>query len=199
MVNIKSTISFDEYMAIVNDVVNDCFPDGTYFSVNYEISLRTKLLFAFAPDYKLNDSDNNTLWENVTNKEANDIFEIIRQNPIYPYIEEAIKNAIDYRIKLVTSGSMSMSDIALSNLFDVITKKVESIDTSILTEENMNTVINAVNATRDGSFAENLVDTMLDKGLLSKPKKTTKSKSTKTSDKKSNSKNITVTSKESDN
>ena len=94
---------------------------------------------------------------------------------------------------------MSMSDIALSNLFDVITKKVESIDTSILTEENMNTVINAVNATQDGSFAENLVDTMLDKGLLSKTKKTTKSKSTKTSDKKSNSKNITVTSKESDN
>ena len=199
MVNIKSTISFDEYMAIVNDVVNDCFPDGTYFPVNYEISLRTKLLFAFAPDYKLNDSDNNTLWENVTNKEANDIFEIIRQNPIYPYIEEAIKNAIAYRIKLITSGSMSMSDITLSNLFDVITKKVESIDTSILTEENMNTVINAVNATQDGSFVENLVDTMLDKGLLSKPKKTTKSKSTKTSDKKSNSKNITVTSKESDN
>lgn len=199
MVNIKSTISFDEYMAIVNDVVNDCFPDGTYFPVNYEISLRTKLLFAFAPDYKLNDSDNNTLWENVTNKESNDIFEIIRQNPIYPYIEEAIKNAIAYRIKLITSGSMSMSDIALSNLFDVITKKVESIDTSMLTEENMNTVINAVNATQDGSFVENLVDTMLDKGLLSKPKKTTKSKSTKTSDKKSNSKNITVTSKESDN
>ena len=199
MVNIKSTISFDEYMAIVNDVVNDCFPDGTYFPVNYEISLRTKLLFTFAPDYKLNDSDNNTLWENVTNKEANDIFEIIRQNPIYPYIEEAIKNTIDYRIKVITSGSMSMSDIALSNLFDVITKKVESIDTSMLTEENMNTVINAVNATQDGSFAENLVDTMLDKGLLSKPKKTTKSKSTKTSDKKSNSKNITVTSKESDN
>ena len=199
MVNIKSTISFDEYMAIVNDVVNDCFPDGTYFPVNYEISLRAKLLFAFAPDYKLNDSDNNTLWENVTNKESNDIFEIIRQNPIYPYIEEAIKNAIAYRIKLITSGSMSMSDIALSNLFDVITKKVESIDTSMLTEENMNTVINAVNATQNGSFIESFVDTLLDKGILAKPKKTTKSKSTKTSDKKSNSKNITVTSKESDN
>ena len=179
MVNIKSTISFDEYMAIVNDVVNDCFPDGTYFPVNYEISLRTKLLFAFAPDYKLNDSDNNTLWENVTNKEANDIFEIIRQNPIYPYIEETIKNAIDYRIKVITSGSMSMSDIALSNLFDVITKKVESIDTSILTEENMNTVINAVNATQDGSFVENLVDTMLDKGLLSKPNRETRRRNIK--------------------
>ena len=199
MVNIKSTISFDEYMAIVNDVVNDCFPDGTYFPVNYELSLRTKLLFAFAPDYKLNDSDNNTLWENVTNKEANDIFEIIRQNPIYPYIEEAIENAIDYRIKLITSGSMSMSDIALSNLFDVITKKVENIDTSILTEENMNTIIKAVNTTQDNNFAENLVDAMFDKNLLSKPKKTAKNKTVKTSNKKSNAMNITVTSKESDN
>lgn len=199
MVNIKSTISFDEYMAIVNDVVNDCFPDGTYFPISYELSLRTKLLFAFAPDYKLNDSDNNTLWESVTNKEANEILMSIRQNAVYPYIEETIKNAIDYRIKLITSGSMSMSDVALSNLFDIITKKIESIDTSMLTEENMNTIIKAVNTTQDNNFAENLVDTMLDKGLLSKPKKATKSKSTKTSDKKSNSKNITVASKESDN
>ena len=198
MVNIKSTISFDEYNAIVDKVVNDCFPDGIYSPANYELSLRIALLIAFAPEYKLDDSDNNTLWESVTNKEVNEILMNIYQNDIYPYIEETIKNAIDYRIKVITSGSMSMSDIALSNLFDVIIKKVESIDTSILTEENMNTVINAVNATQDGSFAENLVDTMLDKGLLSKPKKTTKSISTKTSDKKSNSKNITVISKESD-
>ena len=81
MVNIKSTISFDEYMAIVNDVVNDCFPDGTYFPVNYEISLRTKLLFAFAPDYKLNDSDNNTLWENVTTKKQMIFLRLLDKTP----------------------------------------------------------------------------------------------------------------------
>lgn len=199
MVNIKSTISFDEYNAIVDKVVNDCFPDGTYSPANYELSLRTALLIAFVPEYKLDDSDNNTLWESVINKEVNEILMSIYQNDIYPYIEETIKDAIDYRIKLIASGSMSMSDIALSNLFDIITKKVESIDTSMLTEENMNTIIKAVNTTQDNNFAENLVDTMLDKGLLSKPKKATKNKSTKTSDKKSNSKNITVTSKESDN
>lgn len=179
MVNIKSTISFDEYMAIVNDVVNDCFPDGTYFPVNYELSLRTKLLFAFAPDYKLNDTDNNTLWESVASKEANDILGVIRRNAIYPYIEEAIENAIDYRIKLITSGSMSMSDIALSNLFEVLTEKVDNIDTSMLTEENMNTIIKAVNATQDGNFVENLVDTMLDKGLLAKPNRETRRKNIK--------------------
>lgn len=134
----------------------------------------------------------------IVNKEANEILMAIRQNSIYPYIEETIENNIDYRIKLITSGSMSMSDIALSNLFDVITKKVESIDTSMLTEENMNAVIKAVNASRNNSFAENLVDTMLDKGLLSKPQKTTKRKTSKTSNKKSNDTNITVTSKGSD-
>lgn len=199
MVNIKSTISFDEYNAIVDKVVNDCFSDGTYSPANYELSLRTALLIAFVPEYKLDDSDNNTLWESVTNKEVNDILGVIRRNFIYPYIEEAIENAIDYRIKLIASGSMSMSDIALSNLFDIITKKVESIDTSMLTEENMNTIIKAVNATQDGNFAENLVDAMLDKNLLSKPKKTAKNKTAKTSNKKSNAMNITVTSKESDN
>lgn len=54
-------------------------------------------------------------------------------------------------------------------------------------------------ATKDSSFAENLVDTMLDKGLLAKSKKTTKGNTIKTSNKKSNNKNITVTSKEGDN
>ena len=200
MVNIKSTISFDEYNAIVDKVVNDCFPDGTYSPANYDLSLRTALLCAFAPDYDLsNCDDNNAIWERVTTDEAREIVQQIMDSYIGYIISNAIYESIEYRIKLLTSGSMSMTDIALSTLVDTLTKKIEQIDTSMLTKENMDTVIKAVNATQDGSFAENLVDTMLDKGLLSKTKKTTKSKSTKTSDKKSNSKNITVTSKESDN
>ena len=103
----------------------------------------------------------------------------IRQNSIYPYIEEAIENKVDYKIKLITSSPMSMSDIALSNLFEALAEKVENIDTSMLTKENMDTVINAVNATQDGNFAENLVDTMLSKGLLSKPNRETRRKNIK--------------------
>ena len=182
MVEIKTAISFDEYNAIIDKVVNDCFPDGTYSPANYELSLRTALLCAFAPDYDLSGcDDNNALWERVMSNEADEIIDYISTelSGIKQSIKRAIWDNIDYRLKLLTSGSMSMTDIALSTLVETLTKKVEQIDTSMLTKENMDTMIKAVNATQDGNFAKSLVDTMLDKGMLAKP-------------------NITVTSKESD-
>lgn len=197
MVEIKTAISFDEYNAIIDKVTNDCFPDGTYSPANYDLSLRTALILAFAPDYDLSDcDDNNALWERVTSDEANEIIDKIYKTRIAYTIEDRLRNAIDYRIKLLTSGGMSMSDLALSTLLEVLTKKVESFDTSILTKENMDTVIKAVNATQDGNFAESLVDTMLDKGLLAKPNRETRRKNGQRSKKEKS--NITVTSKESD-
>lgn len=177
MVEIKTAISFDEYTAIINKVVNDCFPDGTYSPANYELSLRTALILAFAPNYDLSGcADNNELWERVTSDEAREIVQKVMDSYIGYNISNAIYESIEYRIKLLTAGSMSMSDLALSKLFDVLTEKVESIDTSMLTKENMDAVIKAVNATQDGNFAENLVDTMLDKGLLAKPNRKTRRK-----------------------
>ena len=197
MADIKTNITFNEYTAIVDKVVNDCFPDGTYSPANYDLSFRTSLLLAFAPDYDLSDcTDNNELWERVTNDKAGEILTYIRQNNIYYSLEEAIENAIEYRVKMLTSGSMSMTDIALSTLVDTLTKKVENIDTSMLTKENMDTMIKAVNATQDGNFAKSLVDTMLDKGMLTKPNRETRRKNGQRS--KSDKPNITVTSKESD-
>ena len=197
MVEIKTAISFDEYNAIIDKVVNDCFPDGTYSPANYDLSLRTALLCAFAPDYDLSGcDDNNALWERVTTDEAREIVQQIMDSYIGYNISNAICESIDYRIKLLTSGSMSMTDIALSTLVDTLTKKVEHIDTSVLTKENMDTMIKAVNATQDGNFAESLVDTMLDKGLLAKPNRETRRKNGQR--KKTEKPNITVTSKESD-
>ena len=197
MVEIKTAISFDEYNAIIDKVVNDCFPDGTYSPANYDLSLRTALLCAFAPDYDLSGcDDNNALWERVMSNEANEIFEKIEYFDIQRLIMRAIRENIEYRIKLLTSGSMSMTDIALSTLVETITKKVEQIDTSMLTKENMDTMIKAVNATQDGNFAESLVDTMLDKGMLAKPNRETRRKNGQR--KKTEKPNITVTSKESD-
>lgn len=197
MVEIKTAISFDEYNAIIDKVVNDCFPDGTYSPANYDLSLRTALLCAFAPDYDLSDcDDNNALWERVMSDEANEIIEKIESFDIQHLIIKAIRDNIDYRLKLLTSGSMSMTDIALSTLVDTLTKKVESIDTSMLTKENMDTMIKAVNATQDGNFAESLVDTMMEKGLLAKPNRETRRKNGQR--KKTEKPNITVTSKESD-
>jgi len=199
MVEIKSTISFDEYTAIIEKVVNDCFPDSTYSPANYDLSLKTALLLAFAPDYDLSGcKDNNALWERVTSAEADEIIDKIygTGNLIAYNIEQRIESAIDYRIKLLTSGSMSMSDIALSKLFDMLTEKVEKIDTSMLTKENADAMIKAANAAQDGNFAENLVDTMLNKGLLAKPNRKTRRNNGQRN--KSEKPNITVTHKESD-
>ena len=197
MVEIKTAISFDEYTAIIDKVVNDCFPDGTYSPANYDLSLRTALLCAFAPDYDLSGcDDNNALWERVMSNETDEIIKKIESLDIQHLIIKAIRENIDYRLKLLTSGSMSMTDIALSTLVDTLTKKVEQIDTSMLTKENMDTMIKAVNATQDGNFAKSLVDTMLDKGLLAKPNRETRRKNGQRS--KSDKSNITVTSKESD-
>ena len=182
MVEIKTAISFDEYNAIINKVVNDCFPDGTYSPANYDLSLRTALLCAFAPDYDLSGcDDNNALWERVMSDEANEIIDYISTelSGIKQSIKRAIWDNIDYRLKLLTSGSMSMTDIALSTLVETLTKKVEQIDTSMLTKENMDTMIKAVNATQDGNFAKSLVDTMLDKGMLAKPNRETRRKNIK--------------------
>lgn len=182
MVEIKTAISFDEYNAIIDKVTNDCFPDGTYSPANYDLSLRTALILAFAPDYDLSGcEDNNALWERVTSDEANEIIDYISTelSGIKQSIKRAIWDNIDYRLKLLTSGSMSMTDIALSTLVDTLTKKVESIDTSVLTQENMDTMIKAVDATQDGNFAKSLVDTMLDKGMLAKPNRETRRKNIK--------------------
>ena len=182
MVEIKTAISFDEYNAIVNMVSDNCFSDSVYSASYYELMFRTALITVFAPDYNIPDIDTsnyNEIWYQVTNDEAGEILEKIRQNSIYPCLEKAIENAIEYKIKMLTSGSMSMTDIAISTLVDTLTKKVEQIDTSMLTKENMDTMIKAVNATQDGNFAESLVDTMLDKGMLSKPNRETRRKNIK--------------------
>ena len=177
MADIKTNRSFDEYTAIIDKVVNDCFPDGTYSPANYDLSLRTALLCAFAPDFDLSDcNDNNTLWERVTSDEANKIISELHNTNCVHDLANRIRENIDYRLKLLASGSMSMTDIALSTLVETITKKVEQIDTSMLTKENMDTMIKAVNATQDGNFAESLVDTMMEKGLLAKPNRETRRK-----------------------
>ena len=179
MVEIKTKISFDEYMTIINTVSQNCFPNDTYSPAYYEIMFRYALLQMFAPDYdipEISETNYNDVWDKVTNDEANEILCTIRQNTMYPYIEEAINKTIDYRIKVLTSSPMSMADMALATLFDTINDKVSQIDTSMLTKDNMDIMVQAVNATKDNQFASNLVDTMLDKGLLAKPNRETRRK-----------------------
>lgn len=175
MANIKDKITFDEFTAVVNKVVEDSFVDGTYSPTNYKLSFKTAILLAFAPDYDLsNCADNNELWDRVTSDEAEETLRKIYSVDIYEDVENAVKEAINFRSKLITSGTMSMSDIALTKLFEVLINKVESVDTNMLTKENMDVVVKAVNSIKDDKFSENLVDTLINKGLLEKPNRSTR-------------------------
>ena len=177
MVEIKNAISFDEYNAIVDKVVNDCFLDDTYSPANYELSFRTALLLAFAPDYDLSGcADNNELWERVTNEEAEETLSFIRKTNIYYDLELAVDNAIEYRIKLIASGSMSMTDIALSKLVDTITEKMDSVDFNMLSKEDVNTIADATVSLSKGENMDGLVNALLDNGLLAKPNRVTRRK-----------------------
>ena len=177
MVEIKNAISFDEYNAIVDKVVNDCFLDDTYSPANYELSFRTALLLAFAPDYDLSGcADNNELWERVTNEEAEETLSFIRKTNIYYDLELAVDNAIEYRIKLITSGSMSMTDIALSKLVDTIAEKMDSVDFNMLSKEDVNAISQVATNINNGDNMDGLVSALLDNGLLAKPNRATRRK-----------------------
>ena len=180
MADVKTTISFGEMSAIVNKVVGDCFPDDIYTPINKELSLRVSLLCAFAPDFDMSDCvDNNALWKRIHSDEAERILgteTVVRHSRL---IEDSINKVIDYRVKLIASGGMSATDIALSKIVNVLTEKIEKIDTSMLSKKNIDTFIKAMNTTQDNNFAENLVDVMLDKGLLAKPNRETRRKNVK--------------------
>ena len=177
MVEIKNAISFDEYMTIVNNVTNSCFPDDTYSPAYYELMLRYSLIKVFAPDYDVPDftvESYNEVWEKVTNNEAAEILFKIQKNDLYYRLIEAIDNAINYRIKMLTSSPMSMADMALATLIDTFTAKVNNIPE--ISAENIELLTQVAKNTQDSNFASNLVDTMLDKGLLSKPNRETRRK-----------------------
>lgn len=185
---IKNNISFDEYNAIINKVIEDCFVDGVYSPALYELSLRVSLISAFVPDYDLSDcKDNNALWETLTTDECEKILQNIYGTIIYNNIDSAIIQGVNHRLRAIESSPMSLSDIALSKLIDVVTAKIDSIDTDVLNKDTISALVNADKQINKEDFEKKLVDEMIDRGLISKPNRATRRKTTK------ENKNISIT------
>lgn len=185
---IKNNISFDEYNAIINKVIEDCFVDGVYSPALYELSLRVSLISAFVPDYDLSDcKDNNALWEMLTTDECENILQNIYGTIIYNNIDSAIIRGVNHRLRAIEASPMSLSDIALSKLIDIVTAKIDSIDTDVLNKDTVSALINADKQINKEDFEKKLVDEMIDRGLISKPNRATRRKTTK------ENKNISVT------
>lgn len=172
---IKNNISFDEYEAIINKVVNDSFADGVYSPACSELSYKVALTNAFVPDFDFSDcTDNNTLWEKVNSLECIDILDEIKKKPVYANIDYSVHKIISHRLRAIENNPMSMSDIALSKLIDVVTAKIDSIDTGVLNKDTISALINAQSNTDKEGFEGRLVDEMLDRGLLTKPNRATR-------------------------
>lgn len=165
--NIKTRISFNDFNAVVEKVIRDTFINDTYSPVYYDLSLRTALISAYAPEFELNDSDSNTLYECVYTDEACEIIDEIKRHKQYYDIETAIRNGINFRKDMITSGGMSMSDLALSKLLDKVTEIAEKLGDSIDTESTKK-FVETINKTTKGLTAKNMVKALSDSGLLGK-------------------------------
>ena len=171
MITINKKISFDTYVAIVEKVTNDCFVDGVYSPALYELSFRNALLSGFAPDFDMSDcEDNNALWAKVNSVEAMNLLDEIYDLNDYFTIRTAIGNNIAHRRAMIESGSMSLSDYALSKLFNVITDKVAKTNTDVLTPELADALIKASKASGKKGFEERLVRAFDEAGLIEKTK-----------------------------
>ena len=172
---IKNNISFDEYYSIINRVINDCFVDEVYSPAMYNLSFRNALISVFCPDFDLSDcDDNNTLWERLTSEECSNILNEIQEKSIYDNIHLAIAQGINHRLKVIESSPMSLSDIALSKLIDVVTAKIDSIDTDVLNKDTIQSLINADKQSGKENFEKKLVEEMIAQGLVSKPNRATR-------------------------
>lgn len=189
MVEIKNTISFGTYKAVIDKVIGDTFMDGVYTPENEDVSIRVAMLSAFAPDFVLDEDDSDKMWEQAYSDEANEILDSLYKNRQYIALQRTIDKTIQHRLQVLETGSMSLTDYALSQFVKTLDEKVKNLD---ITDEGVKAVTEAVDKSNDKNFANNLVDVFLEKGLLdNKPNRatrrangqTSKSKTTKKSKK----------------
>lgn len=173
-------INFDTFSAIVNMVVENTFQNNVYNAELYDISLRTALLKAFAPDYEIaDDLDNNALFERVYSDEAQEIITNIFNTPQGCAADRAIVDAVEFRKNGIINGGMSMSDYALSKVLDVVADKVSQIDTTVLNDDTIQAIKKAADQTNTYDFADKLIDSFAEKGYFKKPNRATRRKNKK--------------------
>lgn len=170
--NIRNTISFGTYKAVIDKVIGDTFMDGVYTPENEDVSIRVAMLSAFAPDFVLDEDDSDKMWEQAYSDEANEILDSLYKNRQYIALQRTIDKTIQHRLQVLETGSMSLTDYALSQFVKTLDEKVKGLD---ITDEGVKAVTEAVGKSNDKDFANNLVDVFLRKGLLdNKPNRATR-------------------------
>lgn len=184
MTNIKTTILSGNCSDIFDTVNEFIFKDGVYHPENDLIYRRAIILGLFAPDYM---KDKNNSADAVFAEEADNVIKYLEENSRqYKEVTTAIDRWIDHRLNVTENGFGSLTDYALSKFVDTLNEKVQGLD---ITDEGIKAVEEAVGKVNSDDFAGNVIDAMLDRGMLAKPNRqtrrangqTSKSKTTKKS------------------
>ena len=185
MVDVRNTISFGTYKAVIDKVIGDTFMDGVYTPENEDVSIRVAMLSAFAPDFVLDEDDSDKMWEQAYSDEANEILDSLYKNRQYIALQRTIDKTIQHRLQVLETGSMSLTDYALSQFVKTLDEKVKNLD---ITDEGVKAVTEAVDKSNDKDFANNLVDAFIEKGMLKKPNRATRRANGQTTAKKTTKK-----------
>lgn len=183
--NIRNTISFGTYKAVIDKVIGDTFMDGVYTPENEDVSIRVAMLSAFAPDFVLDEDDSDKMWEQAYSDEANEILDSLYKNRQYIALQRTINKTIQHRLQVLETDSMSLTDYALSQFVKTLDEKVKNLN---ITDEGVKAVTEAVDKSNDKDFANNLVDAFIDKGMLKKPNRATRRANGQTTAKKTTKK-----------
>ena len=131
----KERLTFIEFKAFVDSIVDSCFPNGKYSPEYYDFFKRYYMVSAYVPDYdfgidEINVDTVNDLYAKVYDDEVTALLEEIITNETFAVqiktFAKAIDDAIEHRKNLIYKMSAySETDIALSSL---VSKLEELID-----------------------------------------------------------------------
>ena len=166
---IRTTILSGNCSDIFDTVNEFIFKDGVYHPENDLIYRRAIILGLFAPDYM---KDKNNSADAVFAEEADNVIKYLEENSRqYKEVTTAIDRWIDHRLNVTENGFGSLTDYALSKFVDTLNEKVQGLD---ITDEGIKAVEEAVGKVNSDDFAGNVIDAMLDRGMLAKPNRQTR-------------------------
>lgn len=138
--NIKDKISMAEFGAIVNTVVEKCFETGSY-DPTYEHFWLTYSIVSVFCDFPFENKDIEEIWDELQdrNSEVSQAWEKIKteHEQAVTEIEYAVAKSIAHKNHV---GAYSMTDMALTNLIDAVSNKVDNMS-DIFTAENMQALV----------------------------------------------------------
>lgn len=161
---IRTTITSGKYNSVFSTINDIIFEDDVYHPDRDMPNRRAILLLTFVTDFKIDEENG---FDELYSDEAEEIFAYLAENSKqYAEVKLSMDRWIEHRIRMIEGESMSLTDYALAKFVETLNNKVKGLD---ITDEGVKAVTDAVNNVNSDNFAGNVVDAMLERGMLSKP------------------------------